>query len=69
MTDGGSSPIAAVQAVASRELLLIGRRGLVLRALSAFDLAGWDLLGKQRGRSLSLGVVFDDVAVQRWSLT
>ena len=36
-----------------QELLLIGRRGLVLRALSAFDLAGWDLLGKQRGRSLA----------------
>lgn len=35
------------------ETLLIGRRGLVLRALSAFDLAGWDLLGKQRDESLA----------------
>ena len=32
---------------------MIGRRGLLLRALSAFDLAGWDLLGKQRGESLA----------------
>lgn len=36
-----------------QELLLIGRRGLVMRALSAFDLAAWDLLGKQQGQSLS----------------
>lgn len=35
-----------------RELLLLGRRGALLRALSAVDVAAWDLLGKQTGRSL-----------------
>jgi L-alanine-DL-glutamate epimerase-like enolase superfamily enzyme len=32
--------------VVYRELLLLGRRGALLRALSAVDIAGWDALGK-----------------------
>lgn len=35
-----------------RELLLIGRRGAVLRALSAVDIALWDLAAKGAGRPL-----------------
>ena len=35
-----------------QEVLLIGRRGLVLRALSALDVALWDLLGQVTGRPL-----------------
>jgi L-alanine-DL-glutamate epimerase-like enolase superfamily enzyme len=35
-----------------RELLLIGRRGAVLRALSAVDIALWDLAAKAAGRPL-----------------
>jgi L-alanine-DL-glutamate epimerase-like enolase superfamily enzyme len=36
-----------------RELLLIGRRGGLLRALSAVDIAAWDALGKATGHSLA----------------
>jgi L-alanine-DL-glutamate epimerase-like enolase superfamily enzyme len=35
-----------------QEVLLIGRRGLVLRALSSLDVALWDLLGQVTGRPL-----------------
>jgi L-alanine-DL-glutamate epimerase-like enolase superfamily enzyme len=35
-----------------QELLLLGRRGAVLRALSAVDIALWDLIGKRRGEPL-----------------
>ena len=35
-----------------QELLLIGRRGFVLRALSALDVALWDLLGQASGQPL-----------------
>jgi L-alanine-DL-glutamate epimerase-like enolase superfamily enzyme len=35
-----------------QELLLIGRRGLFLRALSALDIALWDLLGQVTGQPL-----------------
>ena len=35
-----------------QELLLIGRRGVVLRALSALDVALWDLLGEVTGQPL-----------------
>ena len=35
-----------------QELLLLGRRGFVLRALSALDIALWDLLGKVSGQPL-----------------
>jgi L-alanine-DL-glutamate epimerase-like enolase superfamily enzyme len=35
-----------------RELLLVGRRGGLLRALSAVDIAGWDRLGRSTGLPL-----------------
>ena len=35
-----------------QELLLVGRRGFVLRALSALDVALWDLLGQVTGQPL-----------------
>src|SRR5918999_4696159 len=35
-----------------RELLLLGRRGALLRALSAVDIAAWDALGKANGTPL-----------------
>lgn len=35
-----------------QELLLLGRRGAVLRALSAVDIALWDLIGKRRREPL-----------------
>ncbi len=35
-----------------QELLLVGRRGAVIRALSAVDIACWDLRGKLAGQSL-----------------
>lgn len=46
-----------------RELLLIGRRGALLRALSAVDIALWDLAAKAAGRPLRelLGGVADVV--------
>lgn len=46
-----------------RELLLIGRRGALLRALSAVDIALWDLAAKSAGRPLRelLGGVADTV--------
>lgn len=49
--------------LAYQELLLIGRRGLLLRALSAFDLAAWDLQGKRRDEPLArmLGSTAKDV--------
>lgn len=36
-----------------RESLLLGRRGAVIRAMSAIDIALWDLLGKRLGASLA----------------
>jgi len=38
--------------VVHRELLLAGRRGAVVRALSAVDIAAWDLLGRCAGLPL-----------------
>lgn len=35
-----------------REMLLIGRRGALIRAISAVDLALWDLIGKLHGEPL-----------------
>ena len=35
-----------------RSTLNVGRRGLVLEAISAIDIATWDLLGKQLGQPL-----------------
>jgi len=37
-----------------QETLLVGRRGAVIRALSAIDLALWDLSGKRRNTSLAV---------------
>lgn len=37
-----------------QETLLIGRRGLVLRALSAVDIALWDFAAKRRGAALAV---------------
>ncbi|HEY4152337.1 MAG TPA: mandelate racemase/muconate lactonizing enzyme family protein [Pseudolysinimonas sp.] len=47
-----------------QETLLIGRRGWVLRAISAVDIAMWDLLGQLTGKPLStlLGGTTDRVA-------
>src|SRR4051794_37248638 len=36
----------------AQEFLLVGRRGGIIRALSALDIALWDLLGQTTGRSL-----------------
>lgn len=46
-----------------QESLLLGRRGLVLRAMSAIDIALWDLMGKTAGLPLYLllGGVRDEV--------
>ncbi len=46
-----------------QETLLLGRRGLVMRAMSAIDIALWDLLGKAAGLPLYvlLGGVRDEV--------
>jgi L-alanine-DL-glutamate epimerase-like enolase superfamily enzyme len=46
-----------------QETILVGRRGLAIRALSAVDLALWDLLGKVVGQPVSrlLGGVADSV--------
>jgi L-alanine-DL-glutamate epimerase-like enolase superfamily enzyme len=46
-----------------RETVLVGRRGLAIRAMSAIDLALWDLLGKRAGMPLNrlLGGISDDV--------
>ncbi|MBX3582936.1 MAG: hypothetical protein KF810_13665 [Rhizobiaceae bacterium] len=37
-----------------QETLLTGRRGIVLRAISAIDMALWDLKAKQRGQPLAV---------------
>lgn len=48
-----------------QEVLLLGRRGLALRALSALDLALWDLLGQAVNQPLYmiLGGIRDEVPV------
>jgi len=59
-------PAGAVEdnwALCFQELLLVGRRGGVIRALSAVDIACWDLIARRRGEPLHhmLGTAADSV--------
>ena len=52
LTGRAAHAVAENWAHCFQELLLIGRRGAVLRALSAVDIACWDLIGKLRDEPL-----------------
>lgn len=59
-------PVAAISSwtrAVLQELLLVGRQGAVLRAVSAVEIAAWDALGKQAGLPLRelLGAAADSV--------
>ncbi len=52
--DGGADDIPGVWARMYQESLLIGRRGALVRAISAVDIALWDLRARQLGVSLAV---------------
>jgi len=55
LTDAGADDIAGLWEQMYQESLLTGRRGVVVRALSAVDIALWDLAAK--ARDVPLGVL------------